>query len=65
MDDITYKTPNAGPKADILYVFFGGRKVGVIAKTPGGFQYRSSHKNRGEIFLTLNDCKKSLEETTA
>jgi len=43
-------------------VLLEGKKVGQIAQTPEGWQYTpKGHKEGGEKFERLEDCKASLE----
>ncbi len=44
-------------------VFLDGKRVGKIIPGPhGGWQYHPKGGSPGEVFLTIEDCKKSLEE---
>lgn len=56
MIEIVRKTPN------LFDVILSGRLVGCIWAVPGGWQYRpKGHKDGGEIFARLEDCKRSVQ----
>lgn len=60
MSTITYRSMNAGLIGAVA-VYLDGKKIGVIHKVDGGFQYRTKSGSRGEIFKTLAAVKTSLE----
>lgn len=48
---------------DILKVFLNGRRVGSIRPVAGGYSYFSYDLDEGgDVFLTVEEVKKSLEE---
>lgn len=50
------------PNNDAVDVLLEGKIVGRINQVINGWQYSPAGRKRfaGEIFVTLNDCKKSL-----
>lgn len=62
MEAITYKD---GPGAFNVLVYLDKRRVGTIVKLATGWQYQAgmgvAPYQGGEIFPTLNECKRSLE----
>ncbi len=59
---ITYETKLKNKKAHALRVLLDGKQVGEIRMFSGCFQYfPNGSSSGGEIFNTLEECKKSLE----
>ncbi len=45
-----------------IAVKLDGRPIGEIRQVPGGWQYfPKGHKEGGDVFPTLEGCKRSLE----
>jgi hypothetical protein len=57
----TYAASRAGIKGAVV-VYLERRRIGTILPVKGGFQYAPiNSKERGEVFLTVEGCKLSLE----
>lgn len=67
---IMYKAIEASA-LDVVTVFLDGKHVGRIQRErihAGGFYYQPKgtlQKDRGEVFPTLDACKRSLEDDTS
>ena len=58
---ITYVERQAPKIGQVVDVFLDGRKVGIISRVVGGWQYQVNKTIRGEVLPTITDVKRSIE----
>ena len=59
---ITYKEREVSKIGKVIDVFLEKRKTGTIYRVRDGWQYQVSKKHVGEVFATIDEVKKSLED---
>lgn len=58
---ITYQNRTVAKIGEVIDVFLEGKKVGVIMRVVGGYQFQStSKKHVGEVMETVSAVKNSL-----